>query len=81
MLTKIKLDDDNDGVAEVTLSAADVVSSVVNGVTIDMQLSAGAAAAIEALNTSTIELMLDSGAVTDPLNNPNLLVTHLDNKP
>lgn len=79
VVTKIKVDDDNGGPADVTLSAGCTVLNTANSARIDIQLDAATANAIEALNTGTLELMMDAGAVKDVAGNANALLDQTGN--
>ena len=80
VVTKIKIDANNDGAADLTLGAGDVVTSAVNGLVIDLQLSSTSATTLEALSHADLRLMLDAGAFTDVPGNPNVAVTNAHNK-
>jgi len=80
VLTGISVDDDDDDVADVTLSGASTVTTAANASRIDITLSAAQATALESLQTGQLELLLQAGAFTDVALNPNGAVTAASNQ-
>jgi hypothetical protein len=78
-VTGFKVDDDNDGVADVTFSAGCTVRTTNNSVRLDIDLDAATANAIEALNQNTLELMMNANTVRDLALNGNRALTSADN--
>ena len=79
-LTGISIDDDNDGVAEVTLDNNSTVVNTSDSPLIGINVAAATAAQIEALNTSNLRLLLAANAVYDVHSNGVLRVRNTDNK-
>jgi hypothetical protein len=79
-LTGIAVDDDNDGVAEVTLDNNSSVVNTSDSPLIGINVAAATAAQIEALNTANLRLLLAANAVYDVHNNGVLRVRNTDNK-
>jgi hypothetical protein len=79
--TRVALDDDNDGVAEATLDGGTVVVTGSNAATVTLQVSNAVHAAIQAMNRTQMELLLQAAAVEDVAGNPNAVLTHLGNVP
>ncbi len=79
--TGFAIDDDNDGVAEVTLTGGEVLTTVGNSIKLDFDLTPATALALEALNPGTWELLLAASSVQDAVGNPNTTVTHTDDVP
>lgn len=77
-VTGFSVDDDDDGVADVTFGAGSSVITVNNSVRIDIDLDAATAAAIEALNPATLELMLAVNTVKDLADNGNAAIDNTD---
>ncbi|RLI07319.1 hypothetical protein DRO42_08250, partial [Candidatus Bathyarchaeota archaeon] len=80
VVTGISLDDDDDGVADVTLTTSDSLITTGFAKRLNFDLTEATATAIEAL-TEPIELLLASGAVQDASGNANQEVTNQDNVP
>jgi hypothetical protein len=78
--TGISFDDDDDGVADVTMTSSDVLTTTGFNKRLDFDLSSATATALEAL-TGDIELMLAAGAVQDAAANGNPVVTNEDDVP
>jgi hypothetical protein len=78
VLTGISIDDDDDGIAEVTFTGSETILSSANSTLIRIGLTQSTADAIEALQTSQMELMLAAGAFQDPAGNGNRAVTNTD---
>ena len=78
VVTGFAVDDDDDGVADVTLTGSDVLTTTGTSKKLDFDLSPATASALEALNTSTLELLLTAGSVQDAAGNGNETVTNLD---
>lgn len=69
--TGIAIDDDGDGIADVTLDGACAVLTTGNAATITIAVSAAVHAAIQALaDRNTMRLVLAAGAVQDAAGNP-----------
>jgi hypothetical protein len=79
VLSGISLDDDNDGAADVTLTGAAEILTSQNSSRIDIDVGATAAAAIEALNPATVELMMAASTVKDLAGNGNAAFNHTAN--
>jgi len=77
VVTGFGFDDDNDGVADVTLASADSLRTTGLSPRLSFDLSPGSAAALEAL-TGGIELLMAASTVEDAAGNPNEQVTHED---
>ncbi|MBU1698570.1 MAG: hypothetical protein KJ970_04325 [Candidatus Eisenbacteria bacterium] len=71
VLTGIGIDDDDDGMPDVALSASCTVLSTSDSKRIEIELDESTANALETLNTETLELLLDAGAVMDGAGNGN----------
>jgi hypothetical protein len=78
--TGISFDDDDDGVADVTLTSSDVLATTGASKRLSFDLSSATAAALEGL-TGSVELMLAANSVKDAAANGNTVVTNLDNIP
>lgn len=78
--TGVSIDDDDDGVAELALSSGTTVVETENGFSLTLQLTAPDAAALEALNTLALELMMAPGTAFDLANNDNPRITNADDK-
>jgi hypothetical protein len=78
--TSIAVDDDGDDVADVTLDNSCTVTTTGSSTRIDITLSAAKAAALEALNTANLRLLLQAGACTDVAYNPSAAVNAAANK-
>jgi hypothetical protein len=78
--TGISFDDDDDGIADVTLTSSDVLATTGSSKRLSFNLSAATASALEAL-TGDIELMLAANTVKDAAANGNPAITNLDNIP
>ena len=76
--TGFRIDDDNDGVADVTLTNGETLVTTGSSRKLDFDLVSGTASALEAL-TGPLELLLQANSVKDPALNGNAAVTHLDN--
>jgi hypothetical protein len=79
-VTGIAIDDDNDGIAEVTLDNNSHVTNTADGPVIVIAVASATAAQIEALNTSDLRLLLAANSVYDVHGNGNLIVRNTDNK-
>ncbi|UCF78913.1 MAG: T9SS type A sorting domain-containing protein [Candidatus Eiseniibacteriota bacterium] len=79
-LTGIAIDDDNDGVPEVTLDNNSSVTSTENGPVIVIAVASSDATQIEALNTSNLRLLLAADTVYDLNGSGNEVVTNTDDK-
>ena len=78
--TGFAVDDNDDGTAEVTLTGSETLTTGgTSSKRLDFDLTPGTASALEALNTSSLELLLAAGSVQDASSNPNLQITNLDN--
>lgn len=81
-LAGIRLDANDDGVADVTLDAGCSVLTPGNAATVTILLSAAAHAAVQALpNKNALELMLAAAAVRDAAGNPCAALTNTGNVP
>jgi hypothetical protein len=80
VVTGFGFDDDDDGIAEVTLTAADSVTTTGLARRLSFEISSGTAAALDAL-TGGIELLMAASTVEDAAGNPNQQVTNEDNVP
>ncbi len=78
--TGISFDDDDDGMADVTMTTSDVLTTTGFEKRLDFDLSSSTAAALEAL-TGDIELMLAANTVQDAAANGNPAVTNEDDVP
>ncbi len=74
-----KVDDDDDGIADVTFSSGCTVVTTSNSVRIDIALDAATASAIEGLNPNTLELMMNANTVRDLAGNGNRALTNTHN--
>jgi hypothetical protein len=79
-LTGISIDDDNDGIAEVTLDNNSSVANTENGPVVIIDVASSDASQIEALNTSNLRLLLTADTVYDLGANGNDVVTNTDDK-
>lgn len=61
----VSIDDDDDGVAELTLSASTTVVETADGHVLTLQLTSADAAVLEGLDTGALELMMAAGAASD----------------
>ena len=77
-LTGIGVDENNDGVAEVTLTSGAAVLNSGDASTIQIHVASATAEAIEALTPGTLELLVAAGAFRDLAGNGNAQVTHAD---
>ncbi len=81
-VTGIRIDANDDGVADVTLDAGCVVTNVSASPVLTITVSNAVHAAIQALtNKNAMELMLAAGAVQDPAGNPHAALTNAGNVP
>ena len=78
-VTGVSVDDDDDGVPELTLSAGTGIMETSDGYTLTLQLTATDAAALESLDTGSLELMLSAGTAEDQNGNGNNLISNEDN--
>ncbi|MFH1220244.1 MAG: FlgD immunoglobulin-like domain containing protein [Candidatus Eisenbacteria bacterium] len=78
--TGIGFDNDEDGVAEVSLTSSDVLTTTGTNKKLSFNLSSATAAALEAL-ARPVELALAANSVRDAVGNGNTAVTNLDNIP
>ncbi len=80
--TGFAVDDNDDGVAEVTLSSSETLTTT--GTTskrLDFDLTGATASALEALNTGSLKLLLAASSVTDASANGNPQITNQDDVP
>jgi hypothetical protein len=77
-VTGVSIDDDNDGVAELTLSSGTTVVETQNGFSLTLQLTPADAAVLEGLNTVALELMMAPGTASDVAGNGNHRITNVD---
>jgi hypothetical protein len=75
-VTGIAIDENNDGVAEVTLTSGAAVLNTGDASTIQIHVAPATAAAIESLTPGTLELLLAANAFRDLAGNGNAQVTH-----
>jgi hypothetical protein len=75
--TGFAFDDDDDGVADVTMTASDSLITTGSNKRLDFNLSGATASALEAL-TGDIELLLAASSVEDDAGNGNETVTNTD---
>jgi hypothetical protein len=80
VVTAVSFDDDDDGIADVTMTGSDVLTTTGSNKRLDFDLSSATASALEAL-TGDIELMLAAGTVEDDVGNANPVVTNTDDIP
>ncbi|UCF05173.1 MAG: T9SS type A sorting domain-containing protein [bacterium] len=80
VVTGISLDDDDDGIPDVSLTVLDSLTTTGFNKRLNFDLSAVTAASIEAL-TEPIELMLAANTVQDDAGNGNEAVTNADDVP
>lgn len=78
--TGIAIDQNNDGVAEVTLDNSTVVTNLVDSPTLVLTVSSSVGAAISALNHNTLRLLMAAGSVRDIHLNAIAQVRNTDNK-
>ncbi|MCK5597195.1 MAG: hypothetical protein KAJ04_07090, partial [Candidatus Eisenbacteria sp.] len=69
--TGIAIDEDDDGVAEVTLTGGATVMNAADAAVMQIQVTSATAAAIEALNPGTLELLLAADSFFDVAGNGN----------
>jgi len=79
-VTGVSIDDDDDGVAELTLSSGTTVVETQNGFSLTLQLTPADAAILEGLGTLALELMMAPGTAFDLADNDNPRITNADNK-
>jgi hypothetical protein len=77
-VTGVSIDDDDDGVPELTLSSGTTVMETSGSFELTLQLSSTDAAALEALDTGSMELMLAPSTAYDLNGNPNRAITNVD---
>ena len=77
-VTGFAIDDDDDGIAEVTLDPGTLVVTGTNAPLLTLQVTGADHAAIQALNLTQLRLLLAAGAVKDVPGNPNAAVTNAD---
>jgi hypothetical protein len=80
VVTGFGLDDDDDGMTDVTLTASDSLTTTGLAGRLSFDISPVTAAAIEAL-TGDIELLMAASTVEDAAGNPNEEITNIDNVP
>ena len=80
-MSKIGVDSDGDGVADVTLDVSCSIINTVDSRQIRIQLSSGKASVLEALTLSDPYLWLDAGAFVDIASNANRSQTAIDEDP
>jgi hypothetical protein len=80
-VTGVSIDDDDDGIPELTLSSGTTVIETSSSFQLTLQLSISDAAALEALDTGAMELMMAASTAFDMNSNPNHSVTNLDDIP
>jgi hypothetical protein len=78
--TGIGFDNDEDGIAEVSLASSDSLITTGTDKRLSFNLSSATAAALEVL-TGPVELLLAANSVRDAAGNGNTAVTNLDNIP
>ncbi len=76
--TGVAIDENNDGVAEVTLTGAATVLNAGDATVIQIQVTAATAAAIEVLTPGTLELLLAADSFFDVVGNGNGAVDNTD---
>jgi len=81
VVTGVSIDDDNDGIAELTLSSGTTVIETSSSFHLTLQLTSSDAAALEALDIGTMELMMAESTAFDLSANPNYAVTNEDDIP
>jgi hypothetical protein len=79
-VTGISIDDNDDGAADLTLSSETQVIETENGFSLTLQLTSSDAIALELLNTTSLELMMESDVAFDVSDNGNNRITNDDNK-
>ncbi len=80
VVTGFAFDDDNDGIADVTLTVSDSLVTTGFSKGLGFDLSTATATALEAL-AGPIELLLAASSVEDAASNGNDVVTHVDDVP
>lgn len=80
VVTGVSIDDDDDGSAELTLSSGTTLVETEDGYSLTLQLTSSDAAALEALNTSSLELMMAANTAYDQASNGNETITNEDDK-
>ncbi|MFO7914069.1 MAG: FlgD immunoglobulin-like domain containing protein [Candidatus Krumholzibacteriales bacterium] len=78
-VTGLSVDDDDDGLPELTLSSGTGIMEASDGYTLTLQLTGTDAAALESLDTGSLELMLAEGTAEDQNGNGNRAITNEDN--
>ena len=78
VVTGVSIDDDNDGIPDLTLSSGTTVIEISSSFHLTLQLDSSDAAALEALDTGAMELMLAASTAFDINGNPNYQVTNED---
>ena len=77
-VTGVALDDDDDGVPDLTLSAGTTVVETADGYTLTLQLTPSDAAVLEGLDILSLELMMTQNTCYDQSNNGNRTITNSD---
>jgi len=81
VVTGVSIDDDDDGTPEMTLSGGTTIIETSDSYQLTMQLTSSDAAALEALDTGAMELMLAASSAFDANGNPNRAITNEDDIP
>jgi hypothetical protein len=76
VVTGFSIDDDDDGLAELTLDGATAVVNTENSTVLSLQLTPADAAAIDALDRNNMRLLLVAASVKDEGGNPNETLTN-----
>ncbi|MDD3642933.1 MAG: FlgD immunoglobulin-like domain containing protein [Candidatus Krumholzibacteria bacterium] len=79
--TGVSIDDDGDGIADLTLSPVTSVVETQDGFELTLQLSPADAASLESLATGSLELLLAASSFFDMASNGNRAVTGADDIP
>ncbi len=76
--TGVSIDEDDDGVAEVTLTGGATVQNTSDATVIQIQVASATAAVIESLTPGTLELMINVDSFFDVIGNGNEAVDNTD---
>ncbi|MGQ9604443.1 MAG: T9SS type A sorting domain-containing protein [bacterium] len=77
VITGFGFDDDDDGIADVTLTSSDILTTTGYSKRLDFDLTPATASALESLS-SPIELLLGANCVSDSIGNGNPVITNQD---
>jgi hypothetical protein len=79
-VTGVSIDDDDDGIAELTLAGGTTVVETSDGYSLTLQLTPADAVTLEGLSTSSLELMMAANTAYDQSSIGNDVITNTDDK-